>query len=250
MRFVAAAAHGVLMFLAGCVVALATPDLSNECQFQGSESLCGTCVTSRCREAVNGCCGDKACEATLAILEGCANPGGGPACAQLLSTAAPTSSGANLQTCIRDRCAPSCQTVSGVSKTKCREETPDGRGCSCEISTTPNDLVCNAFLMPATKCCAPDTWPAIGQECKCVSLYCEATEIGCGCELRNYEPSASERRCAAGVGGRCCASASACSCGNFVACSPIETEVVECNIDAVTCPRRLVNVTSCSIRSP
>ncbi len=243
--FVALIYCGVTML--GCAFALALPEAASTCHVRGEDAQCGSCVAARCETETNGCCGDKACDPTITLLESCSEPTGSPSCASFLVSTPTTTAGASLQACVRTRCGAFCQTVSGTSKTSCREPTgAEGVSCACVTSKDTNDVVCSTTSIPQTLCCAPTTWPEEGQECQCLPLNCLPTETGCTCSLLPYRTVTSTSRCS---GGKCCVNRDVCSCGPFDACAPGYAEVSECSIDVVACGERRVNVASCSLRS-
>ncbi len=232
------------LVLAGCILLVSPPPPGGDrCVFSGEESPCGACMKEACQAAIDSCCGNSACTATLGTLEGCTTRHDGSCRGLLGPTAGADPTGAILSGCATQHCSAVCQERVGVARTSCTGA-PFGEGnvCSCKLAGPPNDFVCARDTYPNTVCCAPEGWPAPGLSCSCLPLGCSPSPAGCFCALIDHTPE--QTTCAST---RCCVEHDTCTCGSR-SCYPWETAVPSCEVRAVGCRAGQTQVTSCSIR--
>jgi hypothetical protein len=237
-----------------CVLLVAPATYGDRCKFDGEDTACGRCLRDRCQPAIDGCCKDGSCSATLGALEGCALRDAA-ACDELASRKGGAGNDLAVGMCATTLCAAVCRSFSGASDTKC-SESAFGRGATCSCMTASgagNDFECSPATYPGTVCCAPDGWPATGLECSCLPLGCHPIPEGCSCSLVDTPPEQSE--CTATT---CCVSnvdPDECVCRPT--CFDNETRVASCSVTAqkatgpvIGCKKGQKRVESCSIRAP
>lgn len=228
------------LLLVGCIFAVHQRSTADHCGFVGAETDCGSCVASHCQDAIDACCGDSNCRATLSALDDCAGQGSG--CESLRSA---TNAAAPLGKCIDTNCAPVCHSITGKSGTHCSSPSfSAGTACECNIDQPPNDYTCSKTSLKNTRCCAPKGWPATGMDCTCQIASCFSTSDGCSCYLSS---TATDRTSCTTP--PCCSDDLLCACG--VAClTGHQTEVPSCDIAHMQCPAGQVEVESCSFDVP
>ena len=219
-------AAGVALLSSRCILVVSddVPESGEHCRFSGEDGQCGRCIQQQCRPAVDACCAELACDATLAAVESCATIA--DAGCDALET-----DGSELGACVSNRCGAVCERRIAPSTTFCREP-PLGEdaACECDQSNPANDFICSEAAYPETVCCAPPGWPAAGLECSCRPLGCNPSEGGCLCALVDYVPDGSV--CQAPP---CCVDGDVCTCRQS-GCFDWETPVSACTIDVVGCP--------------
>ncbi len=218
----------------GCIlIAPADTSVSGQCSFRGRETDCGACLASRCGAQINAACGD---DAVLTPMEQCAADGTS-ACGRLPAN--------DVTGCLTARCAAVCYEKLGQSQTSCTDSfLGPGLACSCQVSRTPNDLLCSPTTYSRTRCCAPTSWPGPALSCDCQAVACVSTSDGCICNLADNLDAMTAEECR---GTHCCAVEDRCQCRER-ACDGGEREVSVCNKAALVCPQGRMEVPSCSIR--
>lgn len=233
---------------AGCVLLVSPPEGGETCLFGVSNTLCGACVVERCRDAVNDCCADRRCRDRLPQLEDCARNANASCDAfkQLSAEEAEESAGAALSLCVQRECPGRCEAV-GTSLTNCTDLPASARkGCSCRYGGVSNPQICSPLEYLDTLCCAPEGWPAPGQECSCMPIGCQPSPDGCICSLVDYANSATARTCEGTI---CCAADDTCVCGT-TPCTTHQKQVERCSLEVLSCPRQQNRFWSCSVHEP
>lgn len=228
--------------LAGCVLFVSGDRYGDACRFAGSETQCGACVRETCQAALNACCADDACGATLADLDACAK--GDPTGCKRLSVdqGAPASTRAALAACVTGTCRSVCKDTSAASLTRCTLPIlGNGKTCHCELSAQPNDQPCDATRFPDTICCAPETWPAEGQRCSCQKFSCGGGS-DCFCRL-SEDTTLTLAECS---GAHCCVQNQDCSCG-AQPCGLNQREVPSCSLSFLDCGPGQKRVDDCTV---
>lgn len=174
----------VLAPMSGCIFFAPNIDPLDNCPIKG-DSLCGTCIRSKCQAEVNNCCGAEACResgistvftskteegTTMAALDVCA--GDGTKCAAALASVNRSAEGTVVNTCITTNCADACATTSATLPTT--EWT-----CSTAASSKPCDACIHTSCADELKGCCGDASScssALGKEMgDCVT----GDEAGC-----------------------------------------------------------------------
>lgn len=237
----AASALGALL-LVSCILVVSPERYGDRCRLADGDSQCGACVVARCQTALDDCCLDDACGETLHAVETCASQHD-TRCA----TAKDPARGP-LAKCVAESCGGVCVPLTGAPSTTCREPPiAEGGSCTCRYAgpAAGNDFVCNGAAYAETICCAPQGWPAAGQECVCRSIDCTPKSDGCSCIAIEHGSRQSE--CSGRV---CCSQNDSCSCGSRACFPGFEKTVPSCNLAQLGCARNQVRVDSCSLRAP
>ena len=251
---------------AGCVLLVASPPegLGSECHFSGENtSACGRCVTEKCVESLNACCGDRTCDDTMVLLDSCSADTF--QCTTLIDPdLAASNAGAELATCISKKCRVACSEEGNAASLDGGGDGSDGKEhvtrctqyddhCSCSIPSSsssydePNATTCGTATYPNALCCADERWPLTSTTCECSQVSCAKTVSGC--------------ECSTGTGGtlttcgdpgayfHCClnSSGTVCECGSAKPCPSYETEVESCTVDSVGCSSTRVSVSACAL---
>lgn len=227
----------LLASLVGCIFVVSPEEYGTVCRFRGEDTQCGSCISTRCRQALDACCRDVTC-GSLDHLDPCAEERSSR-CKDLVSHLDPFAE------CVKRECSATCVELTGTPTTSCREpRLGEGSACTCNSGGEVNDVVCNPQAFPQTICCAPEGWPAPGLECKCEPLDCRSSPDGCFCKLADFTPK--QRECSAV---HCCVSEDVCRCTSEE-CSPtFEREVDSCSIAEVGCAKGQKKVDGCSARA-
>ncbi len=227
--------------LVGCVLLVSPERFGDTCHFSGEQTQCGACIVERCQSAVDACCKDDACAATLGAVESCASRRD-DACTTIVNDASRFA----IAACVTEKCGGVCVALHGSPQTSCKSPVPDdSAACACTYgSGTNDDQLCGSAAYPQTLCCAPRGWPAVGLGCTCRPVECNPTSDGCFCLTVDTTPS--QRECAGAI---CCAEDDTCSCGS-TPCLMFQTQVPRCNLAALACRSGQMRVDTCSVRSP
>jgi hypothetical protein len=238
----------LLPLASGCIFFVGGGDLGETCTFDGrDEEPCGRCVAEHCQEAVNTCCGDRACERSLDLLDACAS---GDSCYELerAQEARP------LASCIEEACSDACDvrmhsrllpasTACEVQSSYCSCTVPGPPGT--EVSE-PNGVACGAATFARAICCASSDWPQELSECTCFDAVCTTYSNACICELTtSNDPVFQVDLCTRGA---CCMSSDG-SCGctpESSSCFDGDTRVESCSTAQVDCGPDRRGVESCS----
>lgn len=235
----------VSVLMPGCTLVVSPPEGKQTCRFDVSNTLCGACIVDNCQDAVDDCCGDERCRDLLAGIEDCARKAD-DSCEAFKQLSEGEAAGSSLSRCVQTACPGRCESV-GTSDTYCLDILTAGKtACSCRYGEGSNPLVCSSLEYPDTMCCAPQGWPAPGQQCSCKPIGCQPTPDGCICTLIDYKGADTSRSC---EGVHCCAGNDACVCGS-TPCPSHLTPVERCSLDVLTCPKQQSRLPSCSVHEP
>lgn len=219
--------------LGGCILFVSPADPGDHCVFRGEDTACGICLLAHCETAINASCGSAG---VLSVMEECA-ASGDDACGRIPDS--------DVATCLKKECGAICYAKVGSSQTRCTDSfVSPGLACSCQTSSSPNDLACTSTTYPRTRCCAPSAWPGPALQCTCNAVVCVPTSDGCNCILGDNLDSTTAEECR---GPHCCATEDRCQCRTR-ACSGGEREVAACNLGELACPNGTAEVKACSIR--
>jgi hypothetical protein len=228
--------------MAGCVLLVSPPEGDETCRLDISGTFCGICIVQHCQDAVNDCCADTQCRELLAQVDDCARSAN-ENCEAFKKLSLGKSTGSALSQCVQRECPGRCEAV-GTSSTFCLDMPSSAQtACSCSYGEGSNPLVCSPLEFPDTLCCAPEGWPAAGQQCSCKPIGCQPSPDGCICELVDYSSPALARSC---EGVYCCAADDTCVCGS-TPCPAYHTPVARCSLEVLSCPRQQNRLPSCSV---
>jgi hypothetical protein len=230
------------MLLASCILFVSPEEYGSTCRIQGQDTQCGACVVAKCQADLDTCCRDESCDQALRDLDECA-VFATYGCQRLAGWQSPPVTGA-LSQCVQQKCGAVCLERKGSSTTSCREpRLGEGSACTCTSGAETNDFICNPQAFRDTICCAPESWPAPGLECKCQALDCRSSPDGCFCKLADFTPKT--RECTTQ---QCCAGDDYCQCGSDE-CSLSERKVDTCTVTELACAKGQKKLETCSGRT-
>lgn len=233
----------------GCVLFVPFADPGGaHCKVAGADTACGTCIAAECIDLVDACCFDDKCGGIVKDVETCSTKNDAT-CDRLQSVTDSAGVHHDLSACVSSKCKDVCAAVATGSLTKCTPAyVTSVDACSCEESTTPNNVVCTTVDHPKLRCCAPHGWPGPALACNCLSISCATLGDGCQCELTGIDDQGRAALC---KGDHCCidSTGTMCSCGSR-ACLVNQTAVPTCTIDQLGCGDGEDKVDTCSARKP
>ena len=234
-----AGAVAAVVACAGCILFVdsGSSGFSTTCGIASADTTCGQCITSSCQPAIDACCADGACSASLGAVDSCA----GGDCSSFEAVYAPAFS--PLADCIERACADACPFTLPPAST-CTVDGNSGVVCGCSIpqSGSGNLIICRP---PSNGlCCADEGWPAGTTSCECISPICSTYSNACVCETATQnDPSFFVQKC---TSAHCCEKFDgSCWCSTD-ACETGDIEVDECTPDLVTCGQSQSRVPRCS----